>query len=518
MKQKRPSVSAESYRRLKDKVREKTISCLVCGRRLRRINTTHLRTHGLTTKQYRRRYGVKQLSSEETRYRLALANLRHSEQELFAFIRRRWRSGEALTARAIRIEHRPYYLTARQLFRHWYEAVEAAGVDRSTKKYQVSRGYWTRARVREEIRRRVKAGKSMAFPDLIADDPALYSAAHRLVGGLMNALRDAGYDPRQFRESRSKWSPESVIRSILAREAAGLPLSAKVVLREDPQLNHAAYQHFGNWCQALLAAGILPDSVSRKRTWTPQKIVDAIRAIHFKGLPLHCVGAYHVDAGLVTAARVRFGSWDKALQAVGFDPALVRLTHSDWTRHGIIQAIRERVAAGLPVTSSKMEPPSATSAARRLFGSWDAALKLAGVCQPDPKARRWPRSAIIRQIKDLANKETPLNYTSVSRRNKALLLAASRKFGNWDLALLAAGVDPAGVRRKLPTWSADSVLVAIRDRAAAGRPLNSRAICPESLAIAGRRLFGGWSEALRAAGVDHQSPQSTRGQANARRD
>ena len=38
-------------------IREDTIRCLICGRTFRQLTNTHLRAHGISSKEYKRRFG-----------------------------------------------------------------------------------------------------------------------------------------------------------------------------------------------------------------------------------------------------------------------------------------------------------------------------------------------------------------------------------------------------------------------------------------------------------------------------
>ena len=68
-------------------------------------------------------------------------------------------------------------------------------------------------------------------------------------------------------------------------------------------------------------------------------------------------------------------------------------------------------------------------------------------------------------------------------------------------AVLAAGVDPTRFQRVVP-WNRDRVIEAILTRALRNESLAPRHVEPRSLAEAGQRLFGSWSAAVTAAGLD----------------
>lgn len=57
---------------------------------------------------------------------------------------------------------------------------------------------------------------------------------------------------------RLRWTPEAVLDAIRARWAAGLPIGSAVVQVEASQLFKRGSAHFGTWGAALEAAGVAP--------------------------------------------------------------------------------------------------------------------------------------------------------------------------------------------------------------------------------------------------------------------
>jgi len=455
----------------------------------------------MTMGQYRRKFGVEEMRCEERVYNDALAKLHHTEEELIEFLQRRSVAGKSLTAGSVKSEGWTYYVAARGLFRYWHEALAAAGIDPMAVEGHVPFKYWSRERVYEAIRQRIESGKSMSLKDILDEEGSLYSAAHRYAGGWRSALKALGYDYRQFCRERPKWSADRIIRCILEREKSGSAMRAGAVLRDDRKLLGAAERHFGSWRQALRASGINPEVVSRLRVWSPSKVIRHIRRIGLRGKSPCCKAVLDIDSGLVYAAREIYGSWDNALLASGYDPAKVRRSLPPWTRATLVEAIQKRAAAGLPVSSNKMMPRSATIATYRLFGSWDAALKAAGAFHLVSKPTRWSKELIVKRIVEHHRKGKPLNATAVRKYDNALTTAAWNYFGPWSLALRAAGLRPENIQLHCPKWTDEAVLEAIRKRAKAGKPLGSHSVKPASLVASARRFFGGWPKALEVAGV-----------------
>lgn len=307
------------------------------------------------------------------------------------------------------------------------------------------------------------------------------------------------------KKARQTWRGRDIIRRVLEREAAGQAVHASAVLKDDARLLSAAEWHFGGWAATLRAAGIDPDKVSRRRIWTPGRIVRRIHELADQGTALNHLSVKRADSGLAWAGYKHFGSWDEALRAAGYDPMAVRRAHPHWTRAAIIEVIRRRMAAGLPVVAHRMVPKSVPAMGKRLFGSWRAALLAAGVPGLAPLASAWSKSAVVRRILELEASGSLVTKKYVCTTQKDLCRAGVRLFGSWTATLRAAGVDIEAISHRR-VWTKDRVIRAIRALGRRGVPLNCKSVeaVERGLWHAGYKRFGSWSDALRAAGYDPQ--------------
>jgi hypothetical protein len=74
---------------------------------------------------------------------------------------------------------------------------------------------------------------------------------------------------------------------------------------------------FGDWDKALHAAGFDPEKMRERGVWDEEKIIDTVRAMHKKHLPLFAAYVMDNHGNLFKAALRQFGSWAKALVATG---------------------------------------------------------------------------------------------------------------------------------------------------------------------------------------------------------
>jgi Arc/MetJ-type ribon-helix-helix transcriptional regulator len=149
-----------------------------------------------------------------------------------------------------------------------------------------------------------------------------------------------------------------------------------------------------------------------------------------------------------------------------------------------------------------MAPESATRAGRRLFGSWLAALHAAGVQGVRREWPVWSKESIVEAICERAGSGKRLNTPEVVRSALSLYQASRTHFGGWSEALIAAGFDPKRLLRHYPRWTSERLLDDLRARMDAGADVSRPSHFPQSLRRVCRRVFGSWPKALEAARGD----------------
>ncbi len=248
---------------------------------------------------------------------------------------------------------------------------------------------------------------------------------------------------------------ECVIRAILRREREGLPLNCEAIKGVSKPLYGGALRHFGSWRSALRAAGINAATVERRREWDRAKIVARLRELCRRHRSLRQRAVNRYDSGLYRAACLTFGSWCNALVAAGINPeSICRDPH--WDRSKIIEAILLRVLRGEALGSTTVRPRTLKSAAVREFGSWPEALVTAGlnpahyigqrVASPKEGERGgWSKERVRKAILQRHALGLPLYGNAVLRDDRTLFCAGRTWFKNWSRALAYAGFDPTRV-------------------------------------------------------------------------
>lgn len=256
-----------------------------------------------------------------------------------------------------------------------------------------------------------------------------------------------------------------------------------------------------------------------------------------------------------------FGGWNSSLKSAGIDPARVRRDRKFWTKPVVIEAIRALHSKGISLNPTRIQhdPPALSAAvlfraigrrtnangvylaAFRRFPSWKIALQEAEVPHWAvwDRNRTWNRTLVVQCLRELSARGFILNVALVRRdpsgeirivienalecrSSGARLVTAARKhFGSWAQALRAARIPvPPPPRTAKRFWSKELIIKCIHDMIAAGyggyigTPF--RASPPElcallkgltgyptdaiSLTTGAKKIFGSWAEAIRQAG------------------
>ena len=343
---------------------------------------------------------------------------------------------------------------------------------------------WTRDEVLREIRNRhaqgqTTTGVSQAYPHL-------YRSAKRHFGSWHSALEAAGIASRPCQ----RWTKAKVVEALRRRHVEGPPLSH--VWKDDKPLFRAAVRKFGNWHNALRAAGLEPRPY---RKWSARagarwasRVVSPAALCHPSRGP-----------GLAGAAYRFFGSVSQALEAAGLAPPPGR-----WTPRRVIEHIQDGRVQGRPIHIAGLGDLRLAAAAKRYFGSWRAAVAAAGLAAHLPPVvvtRCWTPQAVIDEITVCHRQGNRI--TELWKRDTGLYSSAKKHFGSWRAAVAAAGLE--ATRKQ---WTPELVIRELQARHARGHSLSSGAVFRDDCRLGGAamRLFGSWPAALAAAGITLTRP------------
>lgn len=254
----------------------------------------------------------------------------------------------------------------------------------------MSRRKWSRDKIIEDITKLQQEGYSLStrsMAELGFSGMVTTSYKPEYFGSWRNAIVAAGFDPKQVCRRKRKWTSERVLERIRELYAAGEDLSHSCAKRNHQYLVVVAInsRFFGSWREAVEAAGIDYENVSKHEYWSKERVSERIRALHAEGESLSHEDAKRNHGALVSAASSPryFGSWGAAIRAAGLDYDDIRKINR-WTKDKIIKTILQLDADGKSVNNSSMRREGyrgMMEAASRPenFGSWAEAVKAAGL-------------------------------------------------------------------------------------------------------------------------------------------
>ncbi len=204
---------------------------------------------------------------------------------------------------------------------------------------------WNKESIGCEIVRMFSVGENLNYANIATKQVALLRAATRYFGSWRGAVEFAGLNYDDIRRYRS-WSKDRIIARIRELYDQGEDLSWRHVSTQvDPQLAAAAtkQKHFGSWREALTASGLDYNLIRRYREWDDDRIKDKLLELHRQGVDMNAKHMEEYDITLITAARRRFDSWDKALTAAGLDYKQIVLRAPFKRRSRLIVLSAERI-------------------------------------------------------------------------------------------------------------------------------------------------------------------------------
>lgn len=317
---------------------------------------------------------------------------------------------------------------------------------------------------------------------------------------------------------RRKWSKEKIIDEILKLEKRGSKLNLNYIKSTNRPLYAASVSYFGGWKVATEAAGLDYEKIITLKSWSKEKIIEEIKALHKEGEELNAANVRRVNPPLIAAVDSKryFNSWGDAVKAAGFDYNKIKKLR-EWTKDKIVSEILKLKESGAPLNPQAVReyynPLLIAACKKHHFGSWQNAIEAAGLDYDEinkySDRTQWTKELILREIKKLNSRGENLQYINIKENFHALCSAAVREFENWGNAVEAAGIDYDKFRtRKEPFyWTKEKIVDEILELYEKGEDLSYTNMKDKynSLVMASvkPRLFNGWRYAVDAAGVNY---------------
>lgn len=231
---------------------------------------------------------------------------------------KRHKKGEDLSYNALARRSQSLVSAAAYHFGSYRKACEKAGIDYAE---ITRRPRWTKPRIIRLLKAAYRKNEDLNWSAITARKDELGRAAFaalqpRLFGSWDRALHAAGLDAGEIARYRT-WDKPSIVSELKELHADSSELNSGFLQQSDPGLHAAAVRHFGNYDAALKAAGIEPLSVRRRRSWTKDDVLKALKARKKSKLHLSDSAVRKDNAALYGAALRLFGSFTSARTSAG---------------------------------------------------------------------------------------------------------------------------------------------------------------------------------------------------------
>jgi hypothetical protein len=231
-------------------------------------------------------------------------------------LKRQYRSGANLSYNALAKKNQALVSAAAYHYGSYRSAVEAAGIDYAA---VTRRPRWTKQAIIRLIKEAKRNDEDLHWSAVTKRRDELGRAAFaslqpRLFGRWDRALSAAGLDADDVSRYR-RWDRNTVAFELRARAMDDEPLNSGAIQRDDSGLHAAAVRHFGSYDRALRAAKVNPENVRRRRAWTKQEVLTALKQAKRQGQHLADSAVRRDNPALYGAAVRLFGTFTAARDA-----------------------------------------------------------------------------------------------------------------------------------------------------------------------------------------------------------
>lgn len=327
---------------------------------------------------------------------------------------------------------------------------------------------------------------------------ATWRAVRRHFGTMVAARRAAGL-PDPRRNTR--WSETLVLDEIRRLSRAGVVITQhELNKRSRSDLVGAISKYVGSIVRARRLARVPdpPPRLGTRERWDEDRVMAEIRARHRDGEPL---ARSKTPTRLVKAGMRYYGSWQAAIEVAGLDYDRIRQVRVPYTKRELLDLLRALHVANPGMTRAQLYKLPYHPALVERFGSIDAALQRAGLhgWPRRIRDRAMSREDVARALRGRHRAGQPTNWQTVQREHFHLWYSALLHHGEWARALEAAALPNDPMTNE---WTRETILMALRERLAQGKSLKPADMLREAseLYYSVRSYFTSYLAAVREVG------------------
>jgi superfamily I DNA/RNA helicase len=185
----------------------------------------------------------------------------------------------------------------------------------------------------------------------------------------------------------------------------------------------------------------------------------------------------------------------------------MKRSYKRWSKEEVLRVVGELSRGKKQLNSGYIARnyPALAYAGRKFYGSWEGAIKAAGIDYESVRRKSfWSKKKIVEQIRKLKSAGEKLNVSAAEKSHGGLVGAASVYFGSWRQAIKAAGLDYSKIKRQ-KEWSKPEIVAEIKRMHKLGVELGTTIPIRKRYRIlhaAAVRYFGSWAAAMKAAKLE----------------
>lgn len=231
-------------------------------------------------------------------------------------INNRYTNNLSLSVSDVQKEDAGLFDAARKYFGSWGEAIEKAGFDYKAIRKKNS---WDKNKIIQTLKSRYEKGLPISSLALQQEDKALYSAIIKHFGSLEKAIEYCGYNYKDIKKYKNKWTKEKVKKELIRRKEKGLSLNSLDVKKENIALHNACIRYFGTYKAAIESCGWDYNEIQTKQKWSKEKIIKELQKRGEQGLGLNANAIAFDNQGLYVACIRYFNDFENAINEAGFN-------------------------------------------------------------------------------------------------------------------------------------------------------------------------------------------------------
>lgn len=325
-------------------------------------------------------------------------------------------------------------------------------------------------------------------------------------GGWKQAQLELGITPtkRKCGGPKTKWTKDVIIE--ILTECHRNNYTSKEVYEKYRAMCDALSRKYGGLNKACDALNIprfkrahrVINDESRK--WNKQRIDELILGLHSNGISVSSNNLRNIGySGAVHAAKRIYGSWNNALKANGIDP--IHTVKKFSSKDDVASKYLSDINSGI-----KRSDISYTASIKKYFGTVDALEEYLGIKKEPEQLIVYDIGTINSKVHEILSKESDrITVKTLDSYDKNIVYSIRKHYGNITNYFSQLDVDYYAKPYVPFRWDAENVKRQLMRWIREGKPVNYTYVAMKhnGIIVAARKFYGGWAELFEACGLNY---------------